>query len=97
MFSAKQKVTFGKAISSKLVFWFIIVCFMKIFYDKEVDVAYIELSTDKLEGVVEIKEGVHLDITADDRIVGIEFLDTSQKISLSSLFEYQLAEDLVHI
>jgi len=33
----------------------------------------------------------------DNRIVGIEFLDASKKISLSSLFEYQLAEDLIHI
>lgn len=70
---------------------------MKIYYDKEVDVAYIELSSEKPDGVVESKEGVHLDITADNRIVGIEFLDVSKKISLSSLFEYQIAEDLVHI
>jgi len=70
---------------------------VKIYCDKEVDVAYIKLSTDKPEGVVEIKEGVPLDITADNRIVGIEFLDASKKISLSSLFEHQLAEDLIHI
>lgn len=70
---------------------------MKIYYDKEVDAAYIELSTEKPEGVVEIKEGVHLDMTADNRIVGIEFLDASKKILLSSLFEYQVDEDLVHI
>ena len=68
---------------------------MKIYYDKEVDAAYIELSHDTPDGVIEISEGVNLDMTTDKRVVGIEILDASKKISLESLFAYELDEGLV--
>ncbi|HQO03708.1 MAG TPA: DUF2283 domain-containing protein, partial [Spirochaetota bacterium] len=53
---------------------------MKVSYDKEVDAVYIQLSDNAPEGVVEIREGVNLDITNDDQIVGIEIIDASKKI-----------------
>ena len=52
---------------------------MKIYYDDEVDALYINLSDVKAEGVIEITEGVNLDTTSDNRIVGIEILSASKK------------------
>jgi len=68
---------------------------MKIYYDKETDSAYIELSTSSPDGVVEITDGVNLDTTKDGKIVGIELLNASDKISLQSLFNFQLDEHLI--
>ena len=64
---------------------------MKISYDQETDAAYIQLSEQKPSGVVEMAEGVNLDVTEDGKIVGIEILDATQKIPLKSLFscEYE--------
>ncbi len=70
---------------------------MKIYYDKETDSAYIELSTNKPDGVVEILEGVNLDTTKDGKIIGIELLNASAKVSLQSLFNFQLDEQLIAI
>jgi uncharacterized protein YuzE len=60
---------------------------MKIYYDEEIDAAYIKLSEEKPSGVVEISEGVNLDMTEDGRIVGFEILDAAKKIPLRSLFK----------
>ena len=64
---------------------------MKITYDKEVDAAYIRLSDGQPSGVVEISEGVNLDMTEDGKIVGIEILDATKKFPLQALFscEYE--------
>ncbi len=59
---------------------------MKISYDKEVDAAYIKLSDLKPSGVIEMAEGVNLDVTQQGNITGIEILDASKKIPLKSLF-----------
>lgn len=59
---------------------------MKISYDKEVDAAYIKLSDSKPSGVVEMAEGVNLDVTEQGEITGIEILDASRKFPLKSLF-----------
>ncbi len=56
---------------------------MKIFYDKEADAAYIELSRKKADGVNEISEYVNLDTTKDGEIVGIELLEASKRIHWS--------------
>ena len=53
---------------------------MKIYYDREVDALYIKLTNLKPDGVIEIEEGVNLDITEDGKIVGIEILDASKKL-----------------
>jgi len=64
---------------------------MKIHYDQDVDAAYLRLSEEAPSGVVEISEGVNLDLTEDGKIVGIEILDASKKFPLQSLFtcEYE--------
>jgi len=64
---------------------------MKISYDKEVDAAYIRLSELKPTGVIEIKEGINVDVTDKGEIIGIEILDAAKKFPLKSLFicEYE--------
>lgn len=63
---------------------------MRISYDKEVDTAYIRLSDKKPSGVVEIAEGVNLDMTEAGEIAGIEILEASKKFPLESLFRYEV-------
>ena len=66
---------------------------MKVYYDNKVDALYIKLSNEKPDGVREIAEGVHLDLTPSGRIVGIEILNSSKKIDLNTIFTYQLKLD----
>lgn len=68
---------------------------MKITYDKEVDAAYIRLSDGQPSGVVEISEGVNLDMTEDGKIVGIEILDATQKFPLQALFSCEYEPQLI--
>ncbi len=63
---------------------------MKVYYDDEVDALYLKLSDESPEGVVEISEGVNLDTTSEDKIVGIEILDASKKIDLKTVLSYTL-------
>jgi uncharacterized protein YuzE len=66
---------------------------MKIFYDHEVDALYLKLGEEKPEGVIEIAEGVNLDTTSNDRIVGIEILKASERIDLKTILSYTLELD----
>ncbi len=68
---------------------------MKISYDKEVDAAYISLSDEKPEAAIKIADGVHVDLTSDKRVVGIEILDASKKIPLRTLFTLEFDSELV--
>ncbi len=63
---------------------------MKVYYDDEVDALYIKLSEEKAEGVIEITEGVNLDTTSDNIIVGLEILSASKKVDLKSFLNYSL-------
>jgi uncharacterized protein YuzE len=69
---------------------------MKVTYDKEADAVYIEISTKKPEGVIEVKEGINLDITSDGEIVGIELLDAQNKLPLKSFLSYEFSPDLLN-
>lgn len=66
---------------------------MKIFYDNEVDALYLRLGDETPEGVIEIAEGVNLDTTSNNRIVGIEILEASKKIDLKTILSYTLELD----
>ena len=66
---------------------------MKINYDKEVDAVYIQLSKSKPDGVIEVAEGINIDVTSDGKIVGIELLDATQKVSLDTLLTYEIAPE----
>jgi uncharacterized protein YuzE len=64
---------------------------MKVSYDKKHDIAYIQFSTKKPEGAIEIDEGVVLDTTTEkDEIVGMEIFDASKRLPLKSLFEVKV-------
>ncbi len=65
---------------------------MKVSYDQEVDVAYIQLSNHKPDGGVELANGVVLHTTATNEIVGIEILDAKTRINLGSLYQYELKQ-----
>ena len=68
---------------------------MKISYDKQVDAAYIRLSEQEPSGVIEISEGINVDVTDKGEIVGIEMLDASKKFPLKSLFVCEYDSDLL--
>lgn len=63
---------------------------MKVYYDDEVDALYLKLGDKIPERVIEISEGVNLDTTSEDKIVGIEILYASQKIDLKTILSYTL-------
>ena len=63
---------------------------MRVHYDNEVDAVYIKLGNQKPDGVVEISEGVNLDITGDNKLVGIEILNASKKMNIKTIFSYEL-------
>jgi uncharacterized protein YuzE len=66
---------------------------MKGYYDSKVDAIYIKLGNQKPDGVVEISEGVNLDKTAEEKIVGIEILNASKKMNVKTILSYELALD----
>ena len=68
---------------------------MKIFYDQQVDAAYLRLSEESPSGVVEVSEGVNLDLTEDGKIVGIEILNASRNFPLQSLFTCEYEPNLI--
>jgi len=63
---------------------------MKVSYDKEHDIAYIQFSDKKPDGAIEIEEGVVLDTTEKDELVGMEIFDASKRLPLESLFEVKV-------
>jgi len=54
---------------------------MKVRYDKDVDAMYINLDSGEYEVSEEVGDGVVLDVSKDGKIIGIEILDASEKIS----------------
>ncbi len=63
---------------------------MKVYYDDEVDALYLQLGDDPPEGVIEIDEGVNIDTTSENKIVGIEILDASKRMDLKTMLSYSL-------
>ena len=66
---------------------------MKVTYDKNVDAVYIQLSVQRPEGVIEVADGINIDVSSDGKIVGIELLDATQKVSLESLLSYEISAE----
>jgi uncharacterized protein YuzE len=66
---------------------------MRVHYDREADAVYIRLGNQKPDGVVEISGGINLDTTKDDKIVGIEILNASQKMNIRTILKYELEID----
>jgi uncharacterized protein YuzE len=63
---------------------------LKVKYDKEVDAAYIQMSSKKPDGAIEIAEGVILHTTAANEIVAIEILDAAKKFPIKTLYKLEL-------
>ena len=68
---------------------------MKTNYDSEVDALYISFSSGKPDAVIEIKEGLNIDVTDDGKIIGIEILDASKKVPIKSFFSYEISPSLL--
>ena len=68
---------------------------MKIYYDSEVDTAYIEMSKNLPDGVVEISEYLNIDTDKNGEIVGIELLNASKKIQIETLFNHEIDSELL--
>ena len=68
---------------------------MKVAYDEAVDAVYIELSKAKPEGVIELAEGINIDVASDGKVVGIELLDASKKVSLETLLTYEITPESI--
>ena len=58
---------------------------MKVRYDDDVDAAYIQLSSKRPKGAIEIKEGVVVHVANKDEIVGIEILKASERFPIRNL------------
>jgi uncharacterized protein YuzE len=63
---------------------------MKIYYDDEIDALYIKLSDEQPEGVIEVKEGLNIDTTIENMIVGIEILSASKRTDIKTFLSYSL-------
>jgi len=63
---------------------------MKVKYDKEADAAYIQMSSKKPEGGVEIAEGVILHTNKKNEIIAIEILDAAKKFPIKTLYKLEL-------
>ena len=63
---------------------------MNILYNDRTDLLYIRLD-DRQQDVTNrrVSEGIVLDLGEDDRIVGIEILDASKRLSLERLLPVQ--------
>jgi len=66
---------------------------MKVYYDDEADALYLKLGDETPEGVIEISEGVNIDTTSEDKVVGIEILGASKKMDLKTILSYTLELD----
>ena len=66
---------------------------MRITLDKANDALYFRLDENRIVDSEEIKPGVIVDYDADDRVVGVEFLNISRRASREQLnsIQFQLA------
>ncbi len=64
---------------------------MKIKYDKEVDIMYIQFGDDKVIESNEDKQGIIIDYNEKGNIVGIEVLNASTKMEHPNSMVYEVA------
>jgi uncharacterized protein YuzE len=68
---------------------------MKVTYDKTVDAVYIELTKARPDGVIEVAEGINIDVTSDGQVTGIELLDATRKVPLEALLTYEIGVESI--
>jgi uncharacterized protein YuzE len=61
---------------------------MKLRVDKESDVLYFQLDDSKMIESEEVEKGVVLDFNANSKVVGVEFLNISQRASFEDLSKF---------
>ena len=64
---------------------------MKIKYDKQTDVLYIQLSSNPISESGEDNKCVILDYDNQDNVVGFEILNASAKLPIPNVIEYEMA------
>lgn len=64
---------------------------MKVKYDREADVLYIQLSDAPIIDSDEKRKGIVLDYDDEGRIVGIEILNASKNLPQPTKVEYEVA------
>jgi uncharacterized protein YuzE len=66
---------------------------MRIILDKGSDALYFRLDENRIVDSEEIRQGVIVDYDANDRVVGVEFLNVSSRASKEELssIQFQLA------
>ena len=63
---------------------------MKIKYDKQTDVLYIQFNTNAIVESGEDNKGVILDYDNENNVVGIKILNASLKLSQPNIVEYEM-------
>ena len=63
---------------------------MKIKFDKQTDVLYIQFSTNAIVESGEDNKGVILDYDNENNVVGIEILNASLKLPQPNIVEYEM-------
>jgi uncharacterized protein YuzE len=66
---------------------------MKVSYDGQVDAVYIELLPLAPDGVIEVADGINIDVTSEGKVVGIEFLNAKKRVNIESLLSYEIEAD----
>ena len=64
---------------------------MKIKYDKQTDVLYIQLNNNAIAESGEDNKGVIVDYDNENNVVGIEILDACAKLPQPNIVEYEMA------
>ena len=64
---------------------------MKVRYDKEVDILYIQFTEEKIGESDEDKPGIIIDYNESGNIVGIEVLNASKRMPQPLKVEYEVA------
>ena len=63
---------------------------MRITYDAEADVLYIELRRATPEDSLDLEDGVTADLDANGHVIGLEFLDARQRLGSDALANVSL-------
>ena len=63
---------------------------MEISYDTKADAIYIKFCEGKFVRNKEVEEGIILDIGEENRLLGIEILESSSRFSLKDIFKVSM-------
>ena len=58
---------------------------MRIQYDREADARYVQMQEKKVAKTKEVEEGLLVDFDEENRLIGIEILDATNRFALSDI------------